>query len=457
MAYKFDENGKIISGNATGVDSNTNSTIKNIIGSSNGSISSSDIKVDNTRYTFDNNGRIVGYNGNSAISNIVGKSKVVPTQDSNENAKTDDDGASKKIVNTSLQGSALVTKPTSSKYSGKSGASPNYYTADYFQNIMHYSGLYQRTQLNTFTKTHRFGNMNPYGALSTGREFLFFTKPDLHIIERSDSGIITNTLNPALANIPFWIDLFTYRKHAIALLQNSYEPPGTNMKKADPFNHLFQNNCISNLEIQALSAEMIDTPQNIYGVGFKYRGSSEASDDGPEFSLEFKDNRWLDVYSVFKAYEEYETLKHHGVIRPYIYYITNKIIHDQIAIYKFIVDEDMESIIYYGKMYGVVPKSLPRDVFGNPNFDNGLSYSIDFSAAFYEDMNPNIIADFNALSKPWYDSCKYEIGIYNQDLDRVDRRAALAAYIVKDTESKTAQRSTTGYVYKLKWKGNDTV
>ena len=159
----------------------------------------------------------------------------------------------------------------------------------------------------------------------------------------------------------------------------------------------------------------------------------------------------------FKAYEEYETLKHHGVIAPSKYYTVNKILHDQFAIYKFIVDEDMETIIYYGKMYGVVPKSLPRDVFSNPNFDNGISYSVDFRAAFYEDMRPDIIADFNNLSLPYYNAQPYQITPHNRVLDHADMRPARAAYIVKETDTEAAKASPIGYVYKLKWRGDDVV
>ena len=139
------------------------------------------------------------------------------------------------------------------------------------------------------------------------------------------------------------------------------------------------------------------------------------------------------------------------MIRPWKKYIENKIIHDQFAIYKFIVDEDMETILYWGKYYGVMPRSLPRDVFSNPNFETGLSYSINFRAAFFEDMKPEILEDFNYLSQEYYNSLPYEIDIYNDILHRTDNRAAKAAYIVKQKSS----ISPNGYVYKLKWKGSD--
>lgn len=317
----------------------------------------------------------------------------------------------------------------------------------------HAAGIFTRNEIKNalHSKTFRFGLSNPYGAISSAREYLFFTKPDLHILTMNDNGTLENeNLNSSLADIPFWVDLWRTRKNTtIKSLQIS--------AGSDPFNHLLQNQVISNLDVPVLTSEMIDTPTNMYGVGYSYRGSSEASDDNPEFSLEFKDTRYLDTYMYFKAYEEYQTLKHHGVISPSKYYTVNKILHDQFCIYKFIVDEDMETIIYYGKMYGVTPKSLPRDVFSNPNFDSGISYSIDFKAAFYEDMRPDILSDFNNLSMLTYHNQPYQITPYNSILDHADMRPAKAAYVVKDTTSPAAIQSPTGYLYKLKWRGSDVI
>ena len=314
-----------------------------------------------------------------------------------------------------------------------------------YASLLHANGLFSRSELDSYNKTYRFGTLSPYGRVSNAREFLFFTKPDLNILARDDNtGTVSNKLNSALASSPFWVDLFESRKRTINILQSS-----SDLK--DPFNHLLQNQVSSNLEVPSLDATMVDTAVNMYGVGFSYRGSSEASDDGYEFSLEFKDNRWLDTYYFFKAYEEYETLKHHGVIRPWRRYIEQKVIHDQFAIYKFIVDEDMETIIYYGKYYGVTPKSLPRDVFSTSEFTDGISYSINFKAAFYDDMEPEIIADFNNLSMDYYNAQPYDVDIHNNILDRVDNRPVKAAYIKKVASN----YSPNGFVYKLKWRGSD--
>ena len=65
------------------------------------------------------------------------------------------------------------------------------------------------------------------------------------------------------------------------------------------------------------------------------------------------------------------------------------------GIYKFVVDEDYENIIYYAYLCGVDFESVPRDSFSDMKVDGGLRYSVSFKAAFVEDMTPEIIYDSN--------------------------------------------------------------
>ncbi len=308
---------------------------------------------------------------------------------------------------------------------------------------------------NIFTHTFRFGLSNPYGAISSAREFLFFTKPDLHIIK--NVSISSNAvLNDGLGSY-FWKDMLDNKKRIISCLQGSYNNYFAGSYTSDPFNHLLQNTVVSNLDVPGLNSNSIETSTNTFGVSISYRGSSEDSDDNPEFSLEFKDDRYLNVYTFFRAYEEYETLKKHGLIEPQANYRKNKIINDQFAIYKIIVDEDMETILYWGKYYGVYPVSLPRDAFNSPNFQDGISFTINFKAAFYEDMRPEILYDFNALTRSmWNNKAYHRIDIYNDIIGRIDGRLPIFAYVERVEGDLRAQQNPNRYYYKLAWKGDDT-
>ena len=309
----------------------------------------------------------------------------------------------------------------------------------------HSNGLYKRYEIDLFKNRYRFGILNPYESLSSAREYLFFTKPDLNIYPRDDrNGVPRKTMADYLRTQSYWRELEDKYPEVLESLQCSRG------NKKDPFNHLLENMVESNLDIPGLDSEMIETSNNMYGVGYTYHGSSESSDDNFDFSLEFKDTKYLPVYHFFKAYEEYQSIKHHGLVKPYDKYITEKVLYDQYSIYKFLVDEDGETIIYYAKLYGVKSKSLPRDAFANTVFDNGISYSINFNAAFFRDMQPYILEEFNNITKSFYDSLDYQIDIYNHTLDQVDNRAARCAHIVKEPSNV----APTKYVYKLKWRGD---
>ena len=362
--------------------------------------------------------------------------------------------------------------------------------ADYAaKSIYHPVNLFSEQETDLIHKRYRYGILNAYMGLNNTREFLFFTKPDLNIIlnpgttgnpSTNTVSISGNTipgdnyLNGVLNNYPYWKELRARYPGVIECLQSSLHLNNV----SDPFNHLLENMVQSTIDVPGLSAELQETPANMYGVNYTYRGSSEASDDGFDFSLEFKDTRYLHVYNFFKAYEEYETLKHHGVIGPWKSYILNKILHDQYSIYKFVVGDDGETLVYYAKYFGVKSKSLPRDVFNSNTFDNGLSYSVDFNAAFVEDMNPLILTDFNQLSHKLWNSQPYDLEVHDQIYDQIDNRPAKTAVIVKQKngehnytivgsgkaisdstleEGYKLSKQPGGYCYKIKWRGGDVV
>ena len=315
-------------------------------------------------------------------------------------------------------------------------------TGDYFASILHSNGLFRRDEIDLFNNRYRFGIMDPYRQLSSAREYLFFTKPDLNIYPRGAGGQPSGQLAKYLQTQPEWLELEANHKEVLKCLQASLD-------NSNPFNHLLGNTVSSNLEVPGLSSDVIETANSMYGVNVQYHGSSEASNDNFDFSLEFKDTKLLDVYSYFKGYELYHELAHHGVLEPWIKYVWFHILYDQFSIYKFMVDEDGETVVYYGKAYGVYSKSLPRDIFTNTDFSDGISYSVDFHAFQYRDMNPQILGEFNNLGRRYYESRKYRIDIYNEVFDRVDNRPAQAAAIEMEYHPVYGRDMP-----KLRWRGD---
>ncbi|MBP5595857.1 MAG: hypothetical protein J6Y02_10790 [Pseudobutyrivibrio sp.] len=251
-------------------------------------------------------------------------------------------------------------------------------------------------------KEKRFGMFDRVGILDataktiSTKEYVFFTKPDLHIFD-NESDKHGNTINPELVNNPLFVDGFNRYRDVLAQLQSSIHLP--NYHYNSPFMNLLSYNIKSTIDLPTISAEDTATSANIYGTAITYRDTSEKSDDGFEFNVEFEDTKYLETYMLFKYYDEYERKKHDGIVSPVEKYITYKILHDQFAVYKIVVGEDGESIVYWAKFYGVYPKGVPRDVM-NEVVDNKIRFTVPFKCQFMDDMDPQILTDFNLLTNP---------------------------------------------------------
>ena len=91
-------------------------------------------------------------------------------------------------------------------------------------------------------------------------------------------------------------------------------------------------------------------------------------------------------------------MKWWGIISPPQYCIDHKILNDHIAVYKFIVGEDGETLLYWCKWTGVFPSTIGRDTFSEIPAEGPLKITITFKVSgWFEDMDPNILSDFQDL------------------------------------------------------------
>lgn len=253
------------------------------------------------------------------------------------------------------------------------------------------AGLYTKNEINTakYSKYSRFGRvLDGHGRLNNTTEYLFFTKPDLHIVDPSNSQMV---MNPELEAFPFFKDLVNLYPDVVRELQNSAP------NNPDPFGHLLSFYVNSHLELPSIESTTIETAQTMFGTSIEYLGNPEASDENIQFSLEFVDSKELEGYQYFKAYQEYQLAKKSGMVTPpsraYTY---RRKLHNVMGCYKFLVAEDMETLIHWSYLWGVFPTSAPREAFSDPSFPDGLTYSVNFKARFIEDMNPLILKEFNS-------------------------------------------------------------
>nr|DAR53230.1 MAG TPA: hypothetical protein [Caudoviricetes sp.] len=333
---------------------------------------------------------------------------------------------------------------------------------DNLHDLLNANGIFRPEDYDDYNSFYVFPRNDPYKMLGTTREYIFITKPDLHIFgtRGKNNGVpdynrelpLTDNynLNPELRAVPFFLDLYNrgYRS-VLTSLQKSALP--TEGEVRSPFVNILSNYKTSNLDLSDITVGEEETAANIYSTKIFYRKPSDSADEDNEFSLEFKDNKYLSCYLWFKAYDLYEQQKYHGMVTPTdINYIVYKILSDQMTVFKFIVGEDGETIIYWACLWGCYPKSVPRSTFSDLPTDGSLKFTVNWKATFQQDMDPMILTHFDNLCKEAIAANKgnfVTMDLYDSNIGAVTGRKATIPGIIK-TQSRT---TSDGYDFKPKY------
>ena len=310
--------------------------------------------------------------------------------------------------------------------------------------------FFPKNKIKIYDKITRHGYIPIYDNGQVIKEYLFFTKPDLNIFgDGGGTSIDYNSaeLNSYLSSIPFFTEVSKRNKNSLTQLQYSVKDY---YGVKNPFMYLLSNTVTSKLDLPGLSAESRESTANIMGVSIQYRGHSYKSDNGYDFSLSFRDTASLDLYMLLKAYDEYMRLLKSGEVKPIHPYILSRIISEQFSIYKFLIGEDGETILFYSKLTGCYFTDVPRSDFSDPGND-GFKYSVSFHAQFVEDNNPMIINEFNRITPAGTN--KNYMDVYNYKNNVVDNSWVRWPKIiaVNSNDDKQVARRGTTYDYRLKW------
>ena len=304
------------------------------------------------------------------------------------------------------------------------------------------NGFFTKNRLQPYNYISRHGFFPIYDHEQVTREYLFFTKPDLNLF--TDNA---GNLNAYLASIPFFSVANDRASNALKQLQSSVTD---SMGVYNPFMYLLSNRVTSKLDLPGISAESKESTSNIMGTSIQYRGHSYKSDNGHDFSLSFTDTAQLEIYTMLKAYDEYMRLLKTGEVAPKKVYIENRIISEQFSIYKFLVGEDGETILFYSKLTGCYFTDVPRGDMSDPGPD-GFKYSVSFHAQFVEDSNPMILSEFNRISpggskKNYANTYDYK----NNVVDNTWVRWPVIVPVSREND-KQVERRGTSYDYRLRW------
>lgn len=313
------------------------------------------------------------------------------------------------------------------------------------QRLMRANGIFDREQMMWYNRFARIGIIDPYNALTNTKEYIFITKPDLCLMNRNGG------VSSVLANNPFFVDAIDRYHHSASQLQTSY----SDYLHGSPFMVMLSNAVTSTLDVPGISAEMIETGANMNGTRITYRSTSLKSDESHDFNLEFEDTKNLDIYMIFKMWDEYEKLKWSGMLdfsqeglETWQNYIIDKVLHDQVSIYKFIVAEDGYRIVYYARIVGCVPTSIPRDAFSDTTSTEPQKITVGWKGHFVRDMDPIIITHFNDIALRSRGS-RRDLPLYDTNTHRFNGNSwAIAPYVDIRTVERTGRKE-----YFLRWLG----
>lgn len=317
--------------------------------------------------------------------------------------------------------------------------------------LMRSYGVFDRVNMEYNTKCYRYPRADPYNFVDGAKEYVFITKVDLPILDSSGSNLASE-----VSFYPYINDLWRsgYIMPVFANLCMSIEPsvlsPATEANY--PFMRILSNRKTSNLDLGDINVEELESPTNLFGSKVVYAKSSALSDENPEFSLEFEDTKYLEIYNLFKTYDLYRQGKWLGIFGPglhaaaaagskvystYVSYIPNKILYDHMSVYKFLVASDGTTILHAAKFTGCFPKSISRSSLSELDEKGGLKITVNFKVSGWltEDI-VEIARDFNCIIYNYTNfnfmgDNRYAEPIYDTTIDRVSQEAADFPFIRK--------------------------
>lgn len=351
---------------------------------------------------------------------------------------------------------------------------------------MRANGIFMPEDMKMNEEFYRYPRIDPFNYVDGAREYLFFTKTDLPLLKESLSKAPSSDFDPAAylidpaSKVPYFADLILSEGYRKSVFSNLCYSRGVD---PCPFMRILTNRKSSNMDIPDIQVDELETAVNMFGSKILYPKSSTPSDEGVDFTVEFEDTRFAEIYHLWKVYDLYRQLKWMGVLgpsvnqgnrsgggdkgpidgtgydayNPYTYY---KILYDHFSVYKFLVATDGTTILYAAKATGVYARSINRSAFSEIPDKGPLKITIGFKVSgWFDDSFPDVIADFNWLVRRWLDKEPSQLNfapIYDDEIGYVSQELVRAPFIIRkgpvSVEQGVSQSRDTQFCsYHLVW------
>jgi len=228
-------------------------------------------------------------------------------------------------------------------------------------------------------------NVEPFMG---GLPLIFMTTPSMTVYENGEVPETLLTANPLFALLA--------ENDPYILKQLQYSFGGSN----SAFIKLATNR-FKGITLKDFNMRTVDEHENYYGWK-QILPASTVDNFTAESSLtiNFSESKNLDMTKLFYAWMCYIEAVRYGLHEPRKITRDSRILDFTSSVYFFLMDFDMRTILYFCKYTGVYPVNVPLGslIMSDINSKGPIDTSMTFVYQYKEEMNPQIIYDFNAVA-----------------------------------------------------------
>ena len=223
--------------------------------------------------------------------------------------------------------------------------------------------------------------------LIKGLPIIFITTPTLNL----------NKIN--LSRTGFFRYMRDCEPNLIKLLNFGGSSDGEILGTGSPFIKILTNQ-FENISFGGVSMRTKEMNETFYGFKQMFPSAMIDSITANTISIEYSEDKNLNVLKLHKAWTDYIEYARRGIIRPSEITQIRRTIDFSSSIYYFLLDFDFQTILYYSKYTGCSPINVPYDALAS-SVSGGkdiVRVGIEYAYGYKEDMNPDILYDFNIVS-----------------------------------------------------------
>ena len=256
-------------------------------------------------------------------------------------------------------------------------------------NFLTYS--YKELSNDLFHKFNRFKIAFPDYHLSKTFAHVFFTRPDLNIVDYQGNG--NYSLNKQVQNEPVYYYLFKNNPDILTALTSSFS--------SEHDFHPFLSNTVQSFELSDEYIKTMEHGETFTGYKVQYGKSNIESKSAGSISLTFTDDVNFTIYKSIKAWVDYISKVYRGELSSKDEYIREKILDYACSVYYILCGPDGSDILFWSKYFGLFPTNIPSSSssWSKGNLVKLPEYNINFVYAFKEDFSPLSLAEFNMNSR----------------------------------------------------------